>query len=343
MHEIDFLPVGDATPGDAIAMRFTRPDTGALVHVLIDAGFKGNQGDPTGQTGKRLVKHVRNTYGVERVELVILTHPDGDHIGGMGDVFRELAVEKLWLQDLAAHGGAGLRAAPEVRSLISLAQQRGAQVLEPWAGAQEFGGAITVLGPDKPYYEQLVAEQVSGPAAPAAATKAAMAGIRAVWDRLAEALGDEIPFPEKEVTPRNNSSIITLLKLGEQRMLFTGDAGVPALSRAWDKAEEMGLAGELAFVQVPHHGSRRNASSAFLDRVLGPTGQSPARTAYASVPARSEKHPSGRVMNAYERRGCATNVTGGKGIYFYGGVPLRPGWYPLEPMGPMIEEPESDD
>lgn len=335
MHEIDFLPVGETSPGDAIAMRFTRPDNGAIAHVLIDAGFKGS-------TGKELVRHVRQNYGVERVELVILTHPDGDHIGGMGDVFRELSVEKLWVHDLAAHGGASLRAAPEVRSLISLAQSRGAEVLEPWAGAQEFGGAITVLGPDKAYYRQLVAEQISGSAPPAAVAKAAVAGVRAVWDRLAEALGDEIPFPEKEVTPRNNSSIVTLLKLDEVRMLFTADAGVPALSHAWDKAEAMGLAGDLSFVQIPHHGSRRNASSAFLDRLLGPTGQAQARIAYASVPPRSEKHPSGRVINAYQRRGCGTSATAGKGIYFFGGVPMRDGWFPLQPMGPMAEEAESD-
>jgi beta-lactamase superfamily II metal-dependent hydrolase len=343
MHEIDFLPVGETSSGDAIAMRFTRPDTGTLAHVLIDAGYKGSEADPSSQCGRRLVEHVRGTYGVDSVDLVILTHPDGDHIGGMGEVFRGLNVGKLWLHDLAGHGGGSLPAASAVRSLISVARERGAQVLEPWAGAREFGGALTVLGPDKAYYEQMVAEQVSGVSAPTAAAKAAVAGIRAVWDRLSEALGDEIPFPEKEVTPRNNSSIITMLQVDGQRMLFTGDAGVPALSRAWDKAEEMGLAGDLALVQVPHRGSRRNASSAFLDRLLGPKGQPQVRSAYVSVPPRSEKHPSGRVMNAYERRGCATNVTAGRGIYHFGGTPMRDGWVPLSPMGPMVEEAESDD
>lgn len=41
MYEIDFLPVGDgARSGDAIAMRFTRPDNGRPAHVVIEAAFK---------------------------------------------------------------------------------------------------------------------------------------------------------------------------------------------------------------------------------------------------------------------------------------------------------------
>lgn len=48
MFEIDFLPVGGGSPsGDAIAMRFTRPDTGALAHVILHSGeycTKGLQG-----------------------------------------------------------------------------------------------------------------------------------------------------------------------------------------------------------------------------------------------------------------------------------------------------------
>ena len=44
MFEIDFLSVGDgAGSGDAIAMRFTRPDVdGQLGDVTIDAGFKSS-------------------------------------------------------------------------------------------------------------------------------------------------------------------------------------------------------------------------------------------------------------------------------------------------------------
>jgi hypothetical protein len=52
MYEIDILPVGDeGQSGDAIAMRFTRPDGQGTAHVIIDAGFDDD--------GVALVDHVQ--------------------------------------------------------------------------------------------------------------------------------------------------------------------------------------------------------------------------------------------------------------------------------------------
>ena len=45
----------------------------------------------------------------------------------------------------------------------------------------------------------------------------------------------EVPFDEKEVSPRNNSSMITLHSVDGEALLFTADAGAPALDRAWDR------------------------------------------------------------------------------------------------------------
>lgn len=76
MHEIDFLPVGNGErSGDAIAMRFTRPDNGGIAHVIIDAGFEDD--------GEALVRHVQDYYDTEYIDLAVLSHPDGDHIGGI--------------------------------------------------------------------------------------------------------------------------------------------------------------------------------------------------------------------------------------------------------------------
>jgi hypothetical protein len=56
MYDVDFLPVGDeGQSGDAIAIRFTRPDTGAYVHAVIDAGFQSD--------GDALVQHINDWYG----------------------------------------------------------------------------------------------------------------------------------------------------------------------------------------------------------------------------------------------------------------------------------------
>jgi len=335
MHEIDFLPVGEGKDsGDAIAIRFTRPDTGTWAHIIIDAGFQDD--------GAALAAHVRQYYGTSDIDLVILTHPDSDHIGGMGEVVRRLRVKELWLHDIGSHGGRSLPAADAVDELIDIATSEGTVVKEAWAGAQLFGGALTVLGPDRAYYETLVAEQVIGERAAATLGKAVLEAARGLFDRITDTLLLEVPFSPGEVNARNNSSIIALLAVDGHRLLFTADAGVPALERAWDVAERMGLAGAPDFVQVPHHGSRRNASSAWLDRLLGRTGQPEARTAFISVVADSDKHPSGKVVNAYKRRGCVVVPTAGSAKCHYHRTPPRPGWGPAQPLGPMVEEDDED-
>lgn len=338
MYEVDFLAVGKEAGdkcGDAIALRFVPPNEDRWVQVAVDAGFKDD--------GKALVEHVNTHYEPGRLDLAILTHPDEDHINGMGEVLRGLAVDKLWLQQIGAHGGSALPAAKAVAELIALAQAEGTEVFEVFAGDQEFGGAITILGPDRDYYDQLVKEQVEDASLVEAARKAVVAAGRSIWDRIAGALGEEAPFPEKEVTPRNNSSTITLLTLDGNRLLLAGDAGVPALDRAWTFAEENALSGDLTFVQVPHHGSRRNASSAWLDRLLGPVGQdADTRTAFVSVaPGCEHEHPSGRVVNAYQRRGCRVHATAGDGKCHHNRDTPRPGWSSATPLGPMVEEEET--
>ena len=339
MYEFDFLPVGDGgRSGDAIAMRFTRPDNGALAHVIIDAGFQDD--------GLALVQHVVDYYETAQVDLAILTHPDGDHIGGMGEVLRGLAVNELWLHDLGGRGGTGLPAAAAVDELVELAVEQGTVVREAFAGASRFG-ALTVLGPTVDYYEQLVSEEQ-------AVAKAAVEGrmmsfgrpISVLAQRFLAALQAEIPFGDAGGTsPRNNSSMITLLELNGEQFLFTADAGVPALDRALDWAESQGgRVFQPGFVQLPHHGSRHNASSAFLDRLLGPASQEPARAAFASVTKDAEKHPSPRVANGFMRRGYHVNATHGRTIcHRSDDAPLRPGWVTLTPMSPLDESVEDDD
>jgi hypothetical protein len=182
MFEIDFLPVGDGKDsGDAIAMRFTHPETGAWVYVIVDAGFEDD--------GDALVRHVKTYYETDEIDLAILTHPDGDHIGGMGKVIRGLFVKELWLHNLGARGGSSLPAADAVNDLISVANANSTAVYETWAGAQDFGGALTVLGPDESYYEQLVVEQAEGVGAVAGTAKAFAEAARGLFDRIAKVSG----------------------------------------------------------------------------------------------------------------------------------------------------------
>ncbi|HEX7168588.1 MAG TPA: MBL fold metallo-hydrolase [Acidimicrobiales bacterium] len=336
MYEIDFLPVGDeGQSGDAIAARFTRPDTGGYGYLVVDAGFQDD--------GEALVEHVQTYYKTNSIDVAIVTHPDGDHIGGMGTVIRELAVESLLIHRLGAHGGETLPAAAAVDDLIKLARSRGTAVTEPFAGLSAFGGALKVLGPDLDWYRQLVADQVAEEPRRSTARAGLLEAVHAAASRFIAALPVEVPFGDAGGTnPRNNTSVISMLEVAGHRMFFTGDAGVPSLDRAWDWVEASGLdATSPQFVQIPHAGSRHNASSAWLDRLLGEPTLSEARTAYVSVASKSTKHPSPRVVNAYIRRGCRVHETRGRTICHRGdGAPIRDAWRAISPLEPMDESDE---
>ncbi len=339
MYEIDFLPIGDgARSGDAIAMRFTRPDSDALAHVIIDGGFQDD--------GQAIVNHVNHYYGVDAIDLVICTHPDGDHIGGLGTVIEKLDVASLAVHDLGARGGSDLKAAKAVGELRDLAKAEGTALYEPFSGLNAFGEALLVAGPNETDYQQLVAEQVAEERAGTRTATPSRSLLAEAASRLsARVVGAfplEIPFSDAGGTnPRNNSSAIVDLRLGEKRFVFTGDAGVPALDSALAYLEDRGRTDVWPrFVHVPHHGSRHNATSELLNRTLGGASGQNKGSAYISISreaAKDPRYPSPRVANAYGRRGYSVCTTAGTSICFSGdGAPDR-GWTPITPLPPLDE------
>lgn len=335
MYEIDFLPVGDkGQSGDAIAMRFSRPDRTGNALVVIDAGFQ--------QNGDALVGHIDQYYKTDLVDLAVLTHPDGDHIGGIGRVIENLDVKMLCLHRIGDRGGESLPAADAVKELIDLAESRGTTVVEPFTGGYTLGGAVTFLGPDEAWYEQLVKEQVAE--APERALRKARApgALRALGQRVLAALPIEIPFDDDGGTnPRNNSSIITLVQVDGKRLLFTGDAGVPALESAWEwLVATTGDSTPPSLIQIPHAGSRHNGSSDLLNLILGPTGQPAERNAVVSVASESTKHPSARIVNAYMRRGYDIYETRGKVLCDPSPDAPSRGWTSATRLQPMDESGE---
>lgn len=337
MFEIDFLGVGEgARSGDVIAMRFTRPDNGALAHVMIDAGFEKN--------GEDLVAHVENLYEVDQVDLAILTHPDGDHIGGMGVALERLKVDALAIHDLAAHGGSELKAAQATTDLIALAKREGTAVCEPFQGLRAFGGALLIAGPSLPFYESLVAQEVVTEKA-GIRPIAHKSVLRAAAERLAARALSRFPLETDfddagGTSSRNNTSAIVDLRLAQHRFIFTGDAGVPALESALDFLDSQGRTDRYPnLVQVPHHGSRHNGSRALIERMVGPAGSDPRGHAYISISeeaAKDPRYPSPRIANAFGRRGYEVASTAGTNIFYIGDGASRNG-LPLTVLPPLDE------
>lgn len=344
-YEIDFLSIektGEAgsKSGDAIAMRFLDP-LGIPRVVVIDGGYK--------DAGERLVEHIPTYYGTTHVDLVISTHPDADHINGLATVMEKLTVGELLIHRPHDHAAdvSEYSNIEVIDAVIALAEDNDVPVVEPFTGLTRFNGAIRILGPAVGYYEDLLAEYFSTPEDKSLSASAGMfrhGGVLAkavdLLDRALSYLPLETLSEDGYTGPRNQSSVITLLTVGSERMLFTGDAGIEALERACEEYEAVVgpfMYSPLGFIQAPHHGSHRNVSPTLLNRILGKPGDTfGTSTAFISSAKADPKHPSPKVTNAFKRRDVGVFATEGKGLLHADAV-TRPGWV-AAPQVPPLEE-----
>ncbi|NYE35664.1 beta-lactamase superfamily II metal-dependent hydrolase [Nocardioides cavernae] len=338
MIEIDFLWVGEESKtGDAIGCRFTDPSTGRTVVVLIDGGFA--------ETGDRIVNHVEKYYNTNVVDLVVCTHPDNDHIGGTSTVIEKLTVRRLLIHRPSQHGFSGDDyKSGAVENLVNVAILNGTVVDDSsFAGAQYFGGALTIAGPSEANYKAFLSGQaeynsVANRVLRLLAESAASAK-RAVRKVLGSDPGETLTGDNGGTTPRNNTSVICNLVVDGYRALLTGDAGEPALSAAADYLDSIGLGSQrIDFFDVPHHGSRHNLTKDLCDRLLGPVaGDMQRGSAYVTVGQKAEDHPRSEVANAIRRRGYPVYQARGINIWWHRGTPNRLDYGPIQPLGWLDE------
>jgi hypothetical protein len=130
-----------------------------------------------------------------------------------------------------------------------------------------------------------------------------------------------------DTSAQNNSSAILLLSVDGQKVLFTGDAGVAALTAAAGYAASVGLSVTgLDAWQVPHHGSRHNVNSAVLDLIGGPLAF------ISAAVAGKPDHPSSNVTNALIRRGTQVFGTCGMNLWHRCNAPDRSGYGAADPI-----------
>lgn len=346
-YQVDFIGVGEESKsGDAIAIRWgnLRGLREQQHVVVIDGGFQ--------DSGHQLSNHVKTYYGTDIIDAVVSTHADQDHINGLEAVLDQLRVRELWihqpwhhnhgLADRFADGrvtdhslGQRLRQNLDTASdLVNKAAKLKVHIVEPFAGTSlHNNGEFTVLGPSIEYYESLIPEFDGMPATkPTVASRlTTLAGtVGRNMRRFVSAWGGDHLDDEDTTSAENNSSVVSQLFVDNRCLLFTGDAGITALSHAADQLALRTGVTELRFVQIPHHGSRRNVGPTILNRLIGPPlpqGQSRAITAIASTSKKGEpKHPRKAVMNAFTHRGVYAMATRGRTICHSHDAPQRPGW-----------------
>ena len=356
--EIDFLPVGKEKSGDAILVRYGNlyGSRNQQKVVVVDGGYP--------ETGQAVIDHLATHYGTNEIDLMISTHPDQDHVGGLEAVMEKCTVHELWMHqpwmhtkdiaDMFVHGhvtdksvkNALRKSLDEARELESLANRLRIPITEPFAGTSFDNKSVYVLGPSQAFYESLLPEFRCTPEAKqeGGLLKGLVAGATAFVKSVAESWDIEtLGTPSEDTSAENNSSTVLLFQFGDQSALLTADAGLPALVPALQILRRNAYdLSKIKFIQVPHHGSGRNVSKDFLDALLGPRlgFNAVTRTAYVSV-AKSDdpKHPAKKVTNAFRRRGAPVHTTAGTSKCHREDSPVRSGWYNSTPL-PLFSEVE---
>ena len=329
-YEIDFITVGEARSGDAITLRY-EVNGNTFIHV-VDGGFQDD--------GPHVMRHLRKYYGGSGVSHIVVTHPDGDHTGGLQTVIEECSVYTgggLWMLRPWLYAAellpsfarfttvSGLEAAlrkayPSIAALEEIAERLGITIYEPFQG--EAIGEFTVLAPTKARYLDLVVRSKKTPKE--AAEEARLKILEALQARVAKVVrfikagwGDE-KFSAEATSEENEMSVVQYANLCGVKILLTGDVGRDGLAEAADYAPFVGfqLPGINCF-DVPHHGSRRNVSTELLDRWLGarlpqqlPKGDG-LFNAYISANQNDDDHPRRAVVRGLVHRGADVSQTEG--------------------------------
>jgi len=338
--EIDFLAVGNGEKsGDAIAIRYGDfEDKQKQYTIVIDGG--------TIDSGKELIKLIKETYETNYIDLVISTHPDGDHSSGLREILKDedFTIAKLWMhrpwehsddiKDLFVDGRITNNSLSErlkeaynyAYECEEIAIERDINIEEPFSGVSFDNGKIKVIGPDLEYYQELIPEFNKSPEAKSAVLEKAFSGLKGVIKMIRETLQIETLDESGETSAENNSSTVLLLKFENDYYLFTGDTGVPALTKAIEYTENEGIdISNIRFMQVPHHGSKRNISPSILNAIK-------CKTAYVSASKDAPKHPAKKVINAYIRRDANVYTTEGSNLCHHRNSKPREGYSSSTPQ-----------
>jgi competence protein ComEC len=143
---VTVLDVGQA---DAIVIQTPRGHA-----LIVDAGGRlerGSQGDDSvaERVGERTVVPFLLRHGIHAVDALILSHPHGDHAGGVAPVLRHMPVGQF-------DDGGQSYAGHAYRDAVATARREGVPILYPRAGMQwrtDDGVTLRFIGPSLPFIE----------------------------------------------------------------------------------------------------------------------------------------------------------------------------------------------
>jgi beta-lactamase superfamily II metal-dependent hydrolase len=320
-YEIYFQTLGNA---DSIFVR--HHNQGVKTNILIDGGRKSHV---------EAVRGFLRDRGESEIHHLVCSHHHDDHAGGLVELVQDktLTIRQAWVHTeeimadvanltvYAAHGYnklvETLRASKQMQTdLISALHKRGIPIFSPWAGL--WIGPLYVLSPSKQFYQEQLAKIKEESLAKALNDRYlrrqlngmfdVVLGKQALFGAKAEAeeeeageLGGEPTSPENEV-----STVICLpwdnADNTRRYSLLTADAGTEALKFVRQVSETAnGFLKAIPWMQLPHHGSRRNLSEELIDYYKP-------KMSFVSAEG-SVKHPSKKLVNAVKARQGAVYST----------------------------------
>ena len=351
---IDMLYVENA---DAIIVHVKK----ILIHehnwiILIDGG---KNDDDSNSIIKHLQTYTFKEAQKQKIDLIISTHPDRDHIGGLFKIVKFFGREnigKIWIHDPTNHWKfyhnlidkanrriknstlltlldhqfdsesyeLVVKGLIDGMDLINLIKEQRIRVEEPFKGL-EFYDFLRILGPSQEFYESLVTEDTMEQFLNGLSIDAKVYGDKEKFDDVLEDMANPCPVVDEnnETSSLNNSSVVFEINISGKRYLFTGDAGVQAF-------ENIGLENleKIYWLKVPHHGSRRNLTSGIIEAMQP-------QKSYVSAKG-TKRHPRKALVNCLAKHGSYVYSTHRKETtlrYFTPDVmPDRHGWEKAEPI-----------
>ncbi|MBV8227000.1 MAG: MBL fold metallo-hydrolase [Verrucomicrobia bacterium] len=331
--DIDLLNLGDA---DSILV--TRWQYSIPTRILIDGG---NSSD------SQKVLDFLHRLGAGYLHHIVCSHPHDDHAAGLIGLVNSNQIDfgEAWLHMPQNHiNFSALQWALSstctrmVRKIIedSLATQRELEyairrrnkIIRELFYGQKIGFMV-VCGPTEQFYEEQLAQFADLETLVELEEALLQYQSRIDREEYQQRYGifaptylatEDIGLGEAPTEPENETSTVLGFSYNGHTYLLTADAGVQALTQVRNFFNLQ----ELAWMQIPHHGSRRNVNEDLI-QYFKP------KVAYVSA-AGNNKHPRRKVVNAFKKTGTqvySTHYQGSEGGHLWhhrGTVPTRTGY-----------------
>jgi beta-lactamase superfamily II metal-dependent hydrolase len=328
--EIDLLNLGDA---DSILV--TNWFNSNPTRILIDGGNSSHS--------QQVLDFLR-IRGASYLDHIVCSHPHDDHAKGLIGIVssRQIHFGEVWFHRPQTHtnfqtlqSALTNTTATKVQRILkeSLITQRDLELAvwnrnkipqEPFTGKTI--GFLTVCSPTISFYEQQLAQFADLGKLNELEEALSSYESRIANEEILQAGTylpvDGIGLGEAPTEPENETSTILFFSYGVHNCLLTADAGVQALTQAKNSC----YLANLDWMQIPHHGSRRNINEELINH-FKPT------SAFVSA-AGNRKHPRRKLVNAFKETGTQVFSTHyqklGTGHLWYhvGTVPTRADYGP---------------